>query len=150
MKAIKWNLTGMSLQNLGLLRKSVEQDLKKTMKRMLAIVGFALVVGSVAWWSYRSIVPKSRARASISKCVVNLHALQELKRIWKDGYNKTAKDTPTWEDIREFASGHTDTHVAGWTNVWPVCPAGGAYKLGQVNEVPTCSVGGPGHAIRKY
>jgi septal ring factor EnvC (AmiA/AmiB activator) len=79
--------------------------------------------------------PEMSADDARDACINNLRAIDTAKQEWALDNSKDAKDIPTADDLAPFLKG----------NVLPVCPAGGAYTLGAMNEVPTCSV--PGHAL---
>ena len=68
-------------------------------------------------------------------CLQNLRAIDAAKQSWALEYNKDAKDTPTPQDLLPYLKG----------NVMPVCPAGGAYLIGSMDQPPICSV--PGHVL---
>jgi DNA repair exonuclease SbcCD ATPase subunit len=72
-----------------------------------------------------------------AECVNNLRQLDAAKQQWALEHNKTAEAVPTVLDVAPYLAG----------NILPVCPAGGAYTLNAVNQLPTCSV--TGHALTK-
>ena len=112
------------------------------MKRLFIILGIVMVVGVVG---SMFLPPRRFAKASISRCYENLQSLEQAKRSWAKGNHKAPTDTPTWKDLEEYLLPYTNR--PGWTNGMPVCPTGGTYKLGRVGELPTCSIGGPGHSL---
>jgi hypothetical protein len=61
-------------------------------------------------------------------CVHNLEVIKSGKDVWAEQNQKGANDTPTMEDLA--------VHVRHM----PTCPSGGAYTIGKVGELPTCSV----------
>ena len=85
------------------------------MKRLLIIAG--LVIATVIVVSL-FLPPRRMARASISACYENLQDLQEAKRAWAIGNNKTKADTPTWDDLRDYLLSYTN--LLHWTNGRPV------------------------------
>ena len=93
----------------------------------------ALAMGSVAC---------ERRSAKVSRCVSNLHDIQDCKQMWVGDNGKASGDVPTWDDLRHYFPDR-------WSNSIPVCPSGGAYKIGRNDEAPTCSIGGLGHSIKQ-
>ncbi len=73
--------------------------------------------------------------AAANTCVNNLRQISVAKQMWAADHNKTAEATPTDAEINVYVKG----------NVIPVCPAGGKYTLGNLSDLPTCSVAG--HAL---
>jgi hypothetical protein len=84
-------------------------------------------------------------KVSNSKSVYteNLEAIQAAKINWAMTNGKTAEDTPTWDDLREFL--RQGLHSGKWKDGIPVCPNGGTYTINRVGELPTCSVDGRHH-----
>src|ERR1017187_3864150 len=78
--------------------------------------------------------------AKISLCVDNLRHIQISKIMWADNEYTTTNDVPSWDDLRFY-------FPERWSNGIPICPAGGSYKINRVGELPTCSIGGPGHSL---
>jgi myosin heavy subunit len=77
------------------------------------------------------------AKQKANECINSLRILDAAKQQWALERSKTADAVPTALDVAPYLAG----------NVMPVCPAGGAYTLNAVNQLPTCSV--PGHALTK-
>ncbi|MBN2505838.1 MAG: hypothetical protein JXQ71_04000 [Verrucomicrobia bacterium] len=71
-------------------------------------------------------------------CRANLAQIQGAKQAWAAALNKAPTDIPQDTDL--FGPGK---YIA----TKPVCPAGGVYRLGAVNENPTCSITNPPHAL---
>src|SRR4051812_28655481 len=78
--------------------------------------------------------------AQISRCVDNLHHIEILKIEWANEKGKSSNDFPNWGDLRPYFPG-------SWSNNLPVCPDGGIYAINRIGELPTCSIGGPGHSL---
>lgn len=76
--------------------------------------------------------PEMSADDARDTCINNLRAIDTAKQEWALQNSKDTKDIPTADDLAPFLKG----------NVMPVCPAGGAYTIGAMDEVPTCSVAG--------
>ncbi len=70
-----------------------------------------------------------------SLCLQNLRAIDAAKQMWALEYKKEAKDTPTEKQLLPYLKG----------GALPLCPAGGAYLIGTMDEPPICSV--PGHVM---
>ena len=69
-------------------------------------------------------------------CVNNLRLFEAVKQQWAQQNGKQPTDTPTLEDLRPYFKPN---------GVLPVCPDGGVYTPGAMNEKPTCNI--PGHAL---
>ena len=78
--------------------------------------------------------------AQISRCVDNLHHIEILKREWANEKGKSSNDVPSWDDLRPYFPDR-------WSNSIPVCPDGAMYTINRIGELPTCSIGGPGHSL---
>lgn len=70
-----------------------------------------------------------------NQCIANLRLIYAAKQVWALEKNKTDADTPTEQDLLPYIKG----------GAFPVCPSGGAYTIGPVGQLPTCSV--PGHVL---
>lgn len=66
-------------------------------------------------------------------CINNLRQLDAAKQQWALENGKKSTDVPTKADLMPYLS------------KWPVCPDGGTYTIGAVDEPPTCSI--PGHKL---
>ena len=73
---------------------------------------------------------KARSTAQQNQCINNLRMIDVAKNQWALEKQKQPTDVPTKEDLLPYLP------------KWPVCPAGGTYVIGAVNERPTCSVAG--------
>lgn len=68
-------------------------------------------------------------------CINNLRQIDAAKQQWALEKNKTTEAVPTTQDLLPyFPDGN-----------FPVCPAGGAYSINAVGELPSCSI--PGHDL---
>jgi hypothetical protein len=79
--------------------------------------------------------PQLSADDARDLCLQNLRAIDAAKQLWALEYKKDTKDTPSEKDLLPYLKGGT----------MPVCPAGGAYLIGAMDEPPICSV--PGHVM---
>ena len=83
----------------------------------------------------QSRVAERLAAQQRNQCIANLRLIYAAKQAWALEKNKTDTDVPTEQDLLPYIKGGT----------FPVCPSGGAYTIGSVGQVPTCSV--PGHVL---
>ena len=67
--------------------------------------------------------------AASESCVSKLRQIDGAKEYWAEQNHKATNDAPTWEDLRSYMK-----------SVPLVCPNGGTYTLGRVDELPTCSI----------
>ena len=88
---------------------------------------------------HKSIQRKS---AFLGQCRNNLEYISISKGLWQNNPGIPVGATPTWDDLSEFAPPE-------WSNSIPVCPSGGTYTIGPLDEAPRCSIGGPGHFLFK-
>ena len=73
---------------------------------------------------------------ALNQCLQNLRQIDAAKQSWAVDNSKDATDVPTVQDLLPYLKG----------NVLPVCPAGGIYRIGAMNEQPSCSIAG--HALQ--
>src|SRR5436189_6483852 len=106
------------------------------MRALKVIVAVIIVLLAVA-----IVLPnffKPRPACSTSACVGNLKWIERAKQQWALENKKMPTDVPLDTDI--FGEGHT-------IRVKPICPEGGTYNLGTLNEKATCSIGPPAHTL---
>lgn len=77
----------------------------------------------------------SEAELERNQCISNLREIQAAKQQWASDNDKPANAVPTEQDLLPYFK----------NGVFPVCPSGGTYTIGAVDEAPTCSV--PGHVL---
>ncbi len=65
-------------------------------------------------------------------CINNLREIDAAKQQWALEKNKTTTAVPTVANLLPYLTG----------GVMPVCPAGGAYTINAVDEMPSCSITG--------
>ncbi len=75
------------------------------------------------------------AASQVNACILNLREVDAAKQEWALENNKTTGAVPTAQDLLPYLP----------DNLFPVCPAGGAYTINAVGVLPTCSV--PGHVL---
>lgn len=74
---------------------------------------------------------KARTNARAKACQGNLKQIYSAKERWAMDNHKSPTDTPLQGEL-----------VPYYTHSVPVCPAAGTYTIGQLSEIPTCSIGG--------
>ena len=89
----------------------------------------------------RSAIPRansaSRAQRQQAECIANLKQLAEAKRSWTALTKPETSTSPQASDLAAYLK----------QGQLPVCPTGGTYTLGAVNEPPRCSHADKGHAL---
>jgi len=102
------------------------------------LVAAAIGIGLIApdFFVLRAVDPSRPAH----RCVSNLKLIDAAKTQWALEKNKAGDAAPSWEDVQPYFG-------APWTNGKPVCPVGGVYTIGSLNELPKCSIGGKEHAV---
>jgi hypothetical protein len=78
-------------------------------------------------------------------CIRNLELIEQAKRLWGEDFNKNTNDVPTWDDIRLYFP--KEGNGRSWSNGLPICPSGGTYMIGRLDDPPKCSIGRY-HSIR--
>jgi hypothetical protein len=109
-------------------------------KKLTIIVALGLCLAGlfasgVAW------VIHARSEGDSGNCRVHLMQIDAAEQNWALAHNKTTNDVPTWEDIRPYLPRGRVEHEI------PVCPQGGKYTIGRLDEAARCSIGGPGHSL---
>ena len=93
------------------------------------LVAACVLVGFVV-----AIVIPTFIRASLEKssnaCVNNLRQIDSAKQQWALENSKRSDDIPTESEIVAYFR----------DNKLPLCPQGGAYTIGRVDEDPKCSI----------
>lgn len=69
-------------------------------------------------------------------CIVNLRWIDGAKALWALEKSKGEAEIPTTTDLLPYLDVRTG---------FPVCPAGGAYNIGRMDQQPTCTI--PGHSL---
>jgi hypothetical protein len=78
---------------------------------------------------------KARQASQKNACINNLRQIDGAKQQWALENNKESSDVPMQKDIQPFIG-------RGSSGIWPVCPQGGNYTIGSVDQPPTCSISG--------
>jgi hypothetical protein len=63
-----------------------------------------------------------------NSCINNLRQIDGAVQQWALENRKTTNDTPAWSDLQPYLRSTL------------VCPEGGIYSLGRVQDLPRCSV----------
>jgi len=95
-----------------------------------------VMVCAAVWLALLAACNPSEDDSQARQCVQSLKVIESAKMVWALYHHKASGDAPTDADL--FGP---DKEV----KEKPQCPAGGAYRLGQVGEKPVCNV--PGHVI---
>ena len=77
-----------------------------------------------------------RVVSAKNACVVNLEFIERRKIEWAAKTNRKADSIPTAEEL------------FGTNGLICLCPAGGTYHIGALNQKPTCSLGPPNHVLK--
>src|SRR5262245_18648872 len=111
----------------------MQMSTKRIVLSGAALIGLAMLACGVVW------VIHARSVSARYTCITALKILEGAKASWALDLHKSSNDTPTWNDL---AAG-----TPPYLSCRPECPEGGAYTLGRVRDLPTCSVGGPTHTL---
>ena len=110
--------------------------------RVVLLSSAFLVMALTVAGCYQQTSSRASRGHEMSSCYQNLQYIQVAKHNWAIDEKKISTDIPTWGDLHSYLP---DT----WSNSIPRCPSGGTYTIGQVDELPTCSIGGSGHMLYK-
>jgi len=75
---------------------------------------------------------RAREVSRRNSCQENLTRIDGAKAMWALENNKSADAIPTWDDL-------VKSDETGYLDVKPVCPVGGTYIIGRIDEVPRCT-----------
>ena len=75
-------------------------------------------------------------RSKVRSCIANLRQIEAAKEQWAMEKKKSGKDVPTAKDL-----------APDYIKQIPVCPLRGVYKIGSIDETPTCSKKVEGHVL---
>lgn len=107
-------------------------------RRWRLMAGLLVTLSMLLLLSDGGSFPASRARVDQTKCIVNLKQLAEAKRSWATLTKPGVSTAPQPSDLAPYLK--RDQFV---------CPTGGTYTLGAVNEPPRCSFAHLGHALNQ-
>lgn len=138
-KALEKDPRNPSLQfNLDLINKSLAQVRAKAAN---GNNDTRAIAGSGASASTPSRVGSTPARnaavagARTKVCESHLTQIDLAKKMWQEDNKKPETAVPTVTDLNYYLPNHR----------FPVCPDGGTYVIGRLNQKPTCSF--PGHLL---
>jgi len=109
----------------------------KSMATTAVILPAAFVGGMLAAIAIPNFV-RARTTSQQNACISNLRIIDGAKGQWALENHKQNTDVPTVRDLTPYIG-------RGPNGQFPVCPQGGTYTIGAINEQPRCSV--PGHAL---
>ncbi|MGB0581555.1 MAG: type II secretion system protein [Limisphaerales bacterium] len=113
---------------------------RSTSKAGLSLIELAIVVavlGVLALIALPNLF-SSRKTAEDKVCISNLRAIMHAKEKWGFDQKKQPADIPVYDDIKEYLTR---------MNQLSICPLGGQYSLGALNENPTCEYAAQGHEL---
>lgn len=101
-----------------------------------AVFALAVVVVII---SGAYLIHKGRRMGSVS-CGSNLRSIEAVKAQWAVDVRGGSGASPGWSDLVGPAKSMKQV---------PLCPGGGVYTIGTIDENPRCSLGGrvPGHEL---
>jgi hypothetical protein len=94
----------------------------------------AMVFCSFAAFVFVVVIPnliRARLTTASNACINNLRQIDGAKQQWALENRKQSNDIPTGAEISIYL---------GRDGKMPVCPQGGTYTMGRVDEDPTCSI----------
>ena len=103
-------------------------------KRLLITMSVAVAWLFLAAIAIPSFLP-ARNGAYRKACINNLKQIQEAKAAWASAEHKLPTDIPTEGNL------YGTLGTNGFLRHELVCPRGGKYTIGAVNEKPSCSNG---------
>jgi len=112
----------------------------KPSQKGLSLIELAIVVAVIGVMAMIALpnLFSARKTAEDKVCIANLRAIKHAKEKWGFDEKKGPTDIPTYDDIKPYLS-HTQTQN--------ICPIGGKYTLGALNEDPTCEYANLGHKL---
>lgn len=106
----------------------------------ISLIEIAIVVAVIGVLAMVAIPNLFSARKSAEDkvCIANLKAIESAKESWGFENNKAPTDIPTYQDIKPYLSK---------TQTENICPIGGKYTIGALNENPSCEYADLGHKL---
>lgn len=102
-----------------------------------AFLVLGLVWALLVWAITLPSIRPARSTARRNSCIANLKILAEAKRSWAALTKPESTVAAQPADLAPYLK----------QGQLPVCPTGGTYTLGAVNEPPRCSHADKGHAL---
>lgn len=93
-----------------------------------------LLIVPLAWITFSPGLSGVDKSASRNACINNLRQIEGAKQSWSLENKKLSGSEANQEAVAGYIRGG-----------WPVCPKGGRYSVGKVDEPPACSI--PGHKL---
>jgi hypothetical protein len=109
-------------------------------KSLILILGSTFVISLSAFVTPYYV--RARDSTASNVCVNSLRQIECVKEEWRLENKKTSKDTPTWDDIRPYIGKGPHGDLSGLQ-----CQKKGTFRIGRLDEPPTCSIGGPNHSL---
>jgi hypothetical protein len=101
------------------------------------IYGISILVCGVVLCLGVAVIARLRAQKATNVCIMNLVALESAKERLASEQHKPTGYHVTMKELEPYL--HRTC----------ICPEGGTYVVGALGTPPTCSIGGPGHALPK-
>jgi hypothetical protein len=99
-------------------------------------IGAAIALPAIA--KAKAAAQGTAAGPQANACINNLRLIDGAKGQWALENHKQNTDVPTVQDLTPYLG-------RGPNGQFPVCPEGGIYTIGAINERPRCSI--PGHQL---
>lgn len=115
-------------------------SLNRSHLRGFSLIEVAIVVAVIGVMAMIALpnLFSARKTAEDKVCIANLRAIKHAKEKWGFDEKKTEAELPTYNDIKPYLSKSQTQNI---------CPIGGKYTLGALNENPTCEYGNLGHTL---
>jgi prepilin-type N-terminal cleavage/methylation domain-containing protein len=101
---------------------------------LVEIMAVIALIGLLAVIMFPNYV-RSRNQTQAVICIENLRLIRDAKHQWAVERKKNDSDTPTTADLQAYIR----------NNLFPQCPVGGIYTIGNMATEPSCSQ--PGHGL---
>jgi len=100
------------------------------------------IIGLIAAIAIPNFI-KAREDSMATACATNLEQINGAKQQVAFAQNLGPSDTPTDSALMEYLQLGTD--IAAVNGSTDICPAGGTYTVGNMSNLPSCTLaGGPG------
>ncbi|MGV3720395.1 MAG: prepilin-type N-terminal cleavage/methylation domain-containing protein [Actinomycetota bacterium] len=111
-----------------------QRQLKRTRRgfTLVEILIVILIIGILLAVAAPMFV-RARENSQAKSCQHNLKQILGAKERWAMDNNRGGSDTPTMAEL---------AGATRYIKVAPVCQGGGTYTVGQLDKLPTCSIGG--------
>ena len=118
----------------------LDSSLPRVHQRGLSLIELAIVVAVIGVMAMIALpnLFSARKTAEDKVCIANLNAIKHAKEKWGFDEKKSETDIPTYADIKPYLSKQATQNI---------CPIGGKYTLGALNEDPSCEYANLGHTL---